>query len=228
MKRIFFVEDDASLRGGLTFALEKQGYAVTSACTREEAQTLWRAGGYDLVILDVSLPDGSGYDLCREIRRTSQVTLIFLTAADEETEVIMGLDLGGDDYITKPFKLAVFFSRINALLRRSGRLPESGRQLAAGGVTVDLLQQTVTRNGVPVDLTATEYKLLCFLMENPGRVLSAEQILGRLWDNEENYIDSSTLTVYIRRLRTKIEEDPAHPQNILTVRGMGYKWSVTP
>lgn len=228
MKRIFFVEDDASLRGGLTFALEKQGYAVTSACTREEAQTLWRAGGYDLVILDVSLPDGSGYDLCREIRRTSQVPLIFLTAADEETEVIMGLDLGGDDYITKPFKLAVFFSRINALLRRSGRLPESGRQLAAGGVTVDLLQQTVTRNGVPVDLTATEYKLLCFLMENPGRVLSAEQILGRLWDNEENYIDSSTLTVYIRRLRTKIEEDPAHPQMILTVRGMGYKWSVTP
>lgn len=228
MKRIFFVEDDASLRGGLTFALEKQGYAVTSACTREEAQTLWRAGGYDLVILDVSLPDGSGYDLCREIRRTSQVPLIFLTAADEETEVIMGLDLGGDDYITKPFKLAVFFSRINALLRRSGRLPESGRQLAAGAVTVDLLQQTVTRNGVPVDLTATEYKLLCFLMENPGRVLSAEQILGRLWDNEENYIDSSTLTVYIRRLRTKIEEDPAHPQNILTVRGMGYKWSVTP
>ena len=107
-------------------------------------------------------------------------------------------------------------------------MPESGRQLAAGGVTVDLLQQTVTRNGVPVDLTATEYKLLCFLMENPGRVLSAEQILGRLWDNEENYIDSSTLTVYIRRLRTKIEEDPAHPQNILTVRGMGYKWSVTP
>ena len=228
MKRIFFVEDDASLRGGLTFALEKQGYAVTSACTREKAQTLWQAGGYDLVILDVSLPDGSGYDLCREIRRTSQVPLIFLTAADEETEVIMGLDLGGDDYITKPFKLAVFFSRINALLRRSGRLPESGRQLAAGGVTVDLLQQTVTRNGVPVDLTATEYKLLCFLMENPGRVLSAEQILGRLWDNEENYIDSSTLTVYIRRLRTKIEEDPAHPQNILTVRGMGYKWSVTP
>ena len=228
MKRIFFVEYDASLRSGLTFALEKQGYAVTSACTREEAQTLWRAGGYDLVILDVSLPDGSGYDLCREIRRTSQVPLIFLTAADEETEVIMGLDLGGDDYITKPFKLAVFFSRINALLRRSGRLPESGRQLAAGGVTVDLLQQTVTRNGVPVDLTATEYKLLCFLMENPGRVLSAEQILGRLWDNEENYIDSSTLTVYIRRLRTKIEEDPAHPQNILTVRGMGYKWSVTP
>ena len=173
MKRIFFVEDDASLRSGLTFALEKQGYAVTSACTREEAQTLWRAGGYDLVILDVSLPDGSGYDLCREIRRTSQVPLIFLTAADEETEVIMGLDLGGDDYITKPFKLAVFFSRINALLRRSGRLPESGRQLAAGGVTVDLLQQTVTRNGVPVDLTATEYKLLCFLMENPWRVLSA-------------------------------------------------------
>ncbi|MGN0686273.1 MAG: response regulator transcription factor [Gemmiger sp.] len=228
MKRIFFVEDDASLRSGLTFALEKQGYAVTAASTQAEAEALWQAGTFDLVILDVSLPDGSGYDLCRSIRQTSQVPLIFLTAADEETEVIMGLDLGGDDYITKPFKLAVFFSRVNALLRRSARFPQTGRQLVSGGITVDLLQQTVTRNGSPVDLTATEYKLLCFLMENPGQVLSADQILGRLWDCEERYIDSSTLTVYIRRLRTKIEEDPAHPQKILTVRGMGYKWSVTP
>lgn len=228
MKRIFFVEDDASLRSGLTFALEKQGYAVTAATTRTQAESLWRADAFDLVILDVSLPDGSGYDLCRKIRQASQVPLIFLTAADEETEVIMGLDLGGDDYITKPFKLAVFFSRVNALLRRSAQFPQTGRQLASGGITVDLLQQTVTRNGTPVDLTATEYKLLCFLMENPGQVLSADQILGRLWDCEERYIDSSTLTVYIRRLRTKIEEDPAHPQKILTVRGMGYKWSVTP
>ena len=228
MKRIFFVEDDASLRSGLTFALEKQGYAVTAAATRAEAESLWRADAFDLVILDVSLPDGSGYDLCRKIRQTSQVPLIFLTAADEETEVIMGLDLGGDDYITKPFKLAVFFSRVNALLRRSAQFPQTGRQLVSGGITVDLLQQTVTRNGTSVDLTATEYKLLCFLMENPGQVLSADQIPGRLWDCEERYIDSSTLTVYIRRLRTKIEEDPAHPQMILTVRGMGYKWSVTP
>ena len=228
MKRIFFVEDDASLRSGLTFALEKQGYAVTAASTQAEAEALWQAGTFDLVILDVSLPDGSGYDLCRSIRQTSQVPLIFLTAADEETEVIMGLDLGGDDYITKPFKLAVFFSRVNALLRRSARFPQTGRQLVSGGIAVDLLQQTVTRNGSPVDLTATEYKLLCFLMENPGQVLSADQILGRLWDCEERYIDSSTLTVYIRRLRTKIEEDPARPQKILTVRGMGYKWSVTP
>lgn len=228
MKRIFFVEDDASLRSGLTFALEKQGYAVTAASTQSEAEALWQTDTFDLVILDVSLPDGSGYDLCRTIRQTSQVPLIFLTAADEETEVIMGLDLGGDDYITKPFKLAVFFSRVNALLRRSAQFPQNSQQLVSGGVTVDLLQQTVTRNGSPVDLTATEYKLLCFLMENPGQVLSADQILGRLWDCEERYIDSSTLTVYIRRLRTKIEEDPAHPQKILTVRGMGYKWSVTP
>lgn len=228
MKRIFFVEDDASLRSGLTFALEKQGYAVTAAATRAEAESLWQTGAYDLVILDVSLPDGSGYDLCRKIRQTSQVPLIFLTAADEETEVIMGLDLGGDDYITKPFKLAVFFSRVNALLRRSAQFPQTDRQLVSSGIAVDLLQQTVTRRGSPVDLTATEYKLLCFLMENPGQVLSADQNLGRLWDCEERYIDSSTLTVYIRRLRTKIEEDPAHPQKILTVRGMGYKWSVTP
>lgn len=228
MKRIFFVEDDASLRSGLTFALEKQGYAVTAASTQAEAEALWQAGTFDLVILDVSLPDGSGYDLCRSIRQTSQVPLIFLTAADDKHYVKIGLHLIIKKKITKPFKLAVFFSRVNALLRRSARFPQTGRQLVSGGIAVDLLQQTVTRNGSPVDLTATEYKLLCFLMENPGQVLSADQILGRLWDCEERYIDSSTLTVYIRRLRTKIEEDPAHPQKILTVRGMGYKWSVTP
>lgn len=228
MKQIFFVEDDASLRSGLTFALEKQGYAVICARTRREAETLWPQGTYDLVILDVSLPDGSGYDLCRLIRQTSRVPLIFLTAADEETEVIMGLDLGGDDYITKPFKLAVFLSRLNALLRRSENFAKNQVQLAANGLTVDLLQQTVTKNGVPLDLTATEYKMLCLFMENPNRVLSAEQILSRLWDCDENYIDNSTLTVYIRRLRTKIEDDPANPQKIVTVRRMGYKWSVTP
>ena len=120
MKRIFFAEDDLSLIGGLTFALKKQGYETEVARTSLEARRIWKDGRYDLVILDVSLPDGSGYDLCRFIRETSKVPIIFLTAADEETDIIMGLDIGGDDYITKPFKLAVFLSRVNALLRRSG------------------------------------------------------------------------------------------------------------
>lgn len=227
MKRIFFVEDDPSLRNGLCFALQKQGYEVEAAQTSREAQQRWQDGRYDLVILDVSLPDGSGYELCRKIRQTSRVPIIFLTAADEETDIIMGLDLGGDDYITKPFKLAVFLSRVNALLRRSENFPRTRTQLAAGGITVDLLRQQVCKDGVPVELTATEYKMLCLFMENPDVVLSADQILSRLWDCEENYIDNSTLTVYIRRLRTKIEDDPANPQKIVTVRRMGYKWNGT-
>lgn len=227
MKRVFFVEDDLSLGNGLSFAIQKQGYEVVVARTSREAEQRWQDGNYDLVILDVSLPDGSGYDLCRKIRQTSKVPLIFLTAADEETDMIMGLDLGGDDYITKPFKLAVFLSRMNALLRRSENFPRNRVQLCANGITVDLLQQEVCKNGAPIELTATEYKMLCYFMENPNRVLSAEQILGRLWDCEENYIDNSTLTVYIRRLRTKIEDDPANPQKIVTVRRMGYKWNAT-
>ena len=127
MKRIFFVEDDLSLINGLSFAMKKQGYEIELARTCVEAQRLWAGGTYDLVILDVSLPDGSGYDLCRKIRETSKVPIMFLTAADEETDIIMGLDMGGDDYITKPFKLAVFLSRINALLRRSENFSQTDR-----------------------------------------------------------------------------------------------------
>ena len=225
MKRIFFVEDDLSLIGGLSFALRKQGYEIDIARTSMEAESLWQNGIYDLVILDVSLPDGSGYDLCRKIRETSRVPVMFLTAADEETDIIMGLDIGGDDYITKPFKLAVFLSRVNALLRRSENFSRTELELNSNGIRVLQLKREVYNNGTPIDLTASEYKLLCLFMENPDIVLSPEQILGRLWDCEENYIDSSTLTVYIRRLRTKIEDDPANPQNIVTVRRMGYKWN---
>ena len=225
MKRIFFVEDDLSLIGGLSFALRKQGYEIDIARTSMEAESLWQNGIYDLVILDVSLPDGSGYDLCRKIRETSRVPVMFLTAADEETDIIMGLDIGGDDYITKPFKLAVFLSRVNALLRRSENVSQTEPELNSNGIRVLQLKREVYKNGTQIGLTASEYKLLCLFMENPDIVLSPEQILGRLWDCEENYIDSSTLTVYIRRLRTKIEDDPANPQNIVTVRRMGYKWN---
>ena len=229
MKRIFFAEDDLSLIGGLTFALKKQGYETEVARTGLEARRIWKDGRYDLVILDVSLPDGSGYDLCRFIRETSKVPIIFLTAADEETDIIMGLDIGGDDYITKPFKLAVFLSRVNALLRRSenfdGNSGQENVELSSGGITIQRLKGEVYKDGVKLDLTAGEYKLLCLFMENPDMVLSPEQILGRLWDHEEKYIDSSTLTVYIRRLRTKIEDDPGEPKKIITVRRMGYKWN---
>lgn len=225
MKRIFFVEDDLSLINGLSFAVKKQGYDVDVARTSLDAKKLWQNGNYDLVILDVSLPDGSGYDLCREIRKTSKVPIMFLTAADEETDIIMGLDIGGDDYITKPFKLAVFLSRLNALLRRSENFNQTEAELNSNGIKLQLLKGEVYKNGTLIDLTASEYKLLHLFMENPDIVLSPEQILSRLWDCNESYIDSNTLTVYIRRLRTKIEDNPAAPQNIVTVRRMGYKWN---
>jgi two-component system response regulator RegX3 len=227
MKRIFLVEDDLSLISGLSFAIKKQGYEIDIARTILEADTLWADGKYELIILDVSLPDGSGFDICRKIRQTSQVPIMFLTAADEETDIIMGLDIGGDDYITKPFKLAVFMSRINALLRRSNNFSQADTELNSNDIKVQLLKGEAYKNGKQLDLTANEYKLLCLFMENPDIVLSPEQILSRLWDCNEDYIDNNTLTVYIRRLRKKIEDEPGNPKRIITVRRMGYKWNTS-
>ena len=225
MKRILFVEDDLSLINGLTFAIKKQGYEIDVARTSLIAENLWINGKYDLVILDVSLPDGSGFDLCQKIRQTSKIPIMFLTAADEETDIIMGLDIGADDYITKPFKLAVFLSRIHALLRRSDNFNQTEAELNSNGITIHLLKGEAYKYGQPLDLTSSEYKLLCLFMENPNTVLSPEQILGRLWDYSENYVDNKTLTVYIRRLRMKIEDEPGNPKKIVTIRGMGYKWN---
>lgn len=225
MKWILLVEDDLSLINGLSFAVKKQGYMLDVAHTKDEADRLWENGAYDLVILDVSLPDGSGFDICKRIRQASKVPIMFLTAMDEETDIIMGLDIGGDDYITKPFKLAVFMSRINALLRRSDNFNQADTELNSNGIRVQLLKGEVYKNNVQVKLTAREYKLLCLFMENPDEVLSPEQILNRLWDCDENYIDNNSLTVYIRRLRTKIEDDPGKSKRIVTVRRMGYKWN---
>lgn len=224
MKRIFFVEDDLSLINGLTFAVRKQGYAVDVARTCLEAETLWGSGHYDLVILDVSLPDGSGLDLCRRIRETSKVPVMFLTAADEETDIIMGLDIGADDYITKPFKLGEVLSRINALLRRSRQFSREDTILESNGITVDLSERTVRKGETELELTLAEYKLLCLFLRNPNRVLSRELILDRLWDGNGNYVDDNTLSVYIRRLRRKIEDNPDLPVKLLTERGVGYKW----
>lgn len=224
--KILIIEDDLSLINGLSFAIKKQGYELDIARTSREADEIWSDGKYDLVILDVSLPDGSGFDLCRKIRLTSKVPIIFLTAADEETDIIMGLDIGADDYITKPFKLAVLLSRINAILRRSNDFNTADTELNSNGIRVELLKNKVYKNNTPIELTANEYKLLCMFMENPDIVLSADRILSKLWDCDENYIDNNTLTVYIRRLRAKIEDNPSEPKMIVTVRGMGYKWSV--
>ncbi|MFR3464581.1 response regulator transcription factor [Blautia massiliensis (ex Durand et al. 2017)] len=227
MSKILLLEDDLSLINGLSFVFKKQGFELSIARTLKEAEGMWKDGKYDLLVLDVSLPDGCGFEFCKKVRLTSKVPIIFLTASDEETSIIMGLDIGGDDYITKPFKLGVFVSRINALLRRANSFQAMDTELQSNGIKVLLLQGQVFKNGVLLDLTAVEYKLLCLFMRNPNMVLTKEQILDRLWDCDGNYIDSSTLTVYMRRLRMKIEDNPSEPQMLRTVRGMGYKWNIT-
>ena len=225
MRKLFLLEDDLSLISGLTFAFKKQGFALDTARTLAEAEVLWSDRKYDLLVLDVSLPDGSGFDFCQKVRRTSNVPILFLTASDEEMNIIMGLELGGDDYLTKPFKLGVLLSRVNALLRRANASSAGEPVLESGSITVRLLQGQAYKNGILLELTGAEYKLLCFFMQHPNAVLSKEQILDALWDCDGDYIDSSALTVYIRRLRMKIEDDPGKPQMLLTVRGMGYKWN---
>lgn len=226
MSKILLLEDDLSLVNGLSFAFKKQGFELAIARTLKEANELWGESKYDLLVLDVTLPDGTGFEFCEKVRKASKVPIIFLTASDEETNIIMGLDIGGDDYITKPFKLGVLVSRINALLRRANDFNATDTELQSNGIKVLLLQGQVFKNEKLIDLTAAEYKLLCLFMRNPNRVLTKAQILDELWDCDGNYIDSSTLTVYMRRLRMKIEDNPSEPKMLLTVRGMGYKWSV--
>ena len=226
MSKILLLEDDLSLINGLTFAFQKENYDLKVARTVQQAEQLWSADRYDLLILDVSLPDGSGFEFCKKVRQTSKVPIIFLTASDEEINIIMGLDMGGDDYITKPFKLAVLMSRIHALLRRVQNFSGKQEELSSNGIKILLLKNQVFQGGKLLDLTAGEYKLLSLFMQNPDVVLSKEKILEKLWDSENNYADDNTLTVYVRRLRMKIEENPSEPQMIVTVRRMGYKWNV--
>lgn len=226
VSRILLLEDDLSLINGLSFALKKEGFDLDIARTIGDANLIWTEEKYDLLILDVSLPDGTGFEICKKARLVSNVPIIFLTASDEEINIIMGLDIGGDDYITKPFKLGVLMSRINALLRRAKNFSAIDTELSSNGLKVLLLQSQVYKDGTLLELTAAEYKLLCLFMQNPNAVLSQEQILDRLWDGEGNYVDSNTLSVYIRRLRTKIENNPSEPKMLLTVRRMGYKWNV--
>lgn len=226
MSKILLLEDDLSLIDGLSYSLKKQGFELDIARTIKEALAIWEDGKYALLILDLSLPDGSGFEVCKRVRQVSKVPIIFLTASDEEISIIMGLDMGGDDYITKPFKLGVLTSRISALLRRANGFGAADTEIISNGIKVLLLQGRAYKDEQALELTAAEYRLLCLLMQNPNRILSKEKILEKLWDGDENYVDDNTLAVYIRRLRMKIEASPGDPQLLLTVRGMGYKWNV--
>lgn len=226
MRKILLVEDDLSLIEGLKFALSKHGFDVTVSRTLQEAKKCFDQDEYHMILLDLMLPDGSGFELCRSVRQTSNVPIIFLTASDEEANVVMGLDLGGDDYMTKPLKLNELVSRMNAAWRRSGVAKEQAAELSANGITVKLLEGRVLKNGIDLELTAAEYRLLCMFMQNPKIVLSKEQIMQKLWDGRESFIDDNTLAVYISRLRDKIEDHPKQPSFLITIRGMGYKWNI--
>ncbi|WP_131047362.1 response regulator transcription factor, partial [Clostridioides difficile] len=223
---ILLVEDDLSLIYGLEYSIQKNGFSVDVARTVEEALQIYKEKNYDLLLLDVSLPDGDGFDICKRVREASNVPIIFLTASDEEVNVVMGLDMGGDDYITKPFKLNELISRIKALLRRYNFTSENVTELKSNNITVKLLENRVFKNEIELELTTAEYKLLCLLMKNKNIVLTRKNILDKLWDGNGSFVDDNTLSVYVRRLRNKIEDNPENPKNLLTVRRMGYKWNV--
>lgn len=226
MSHILYVEDDLSLIDGLKYTLEINGYTVDIVRTVKEALTYFGQGQYELLLLDVTLPDGTGFDICREIRKQSAVPIIFLTASDEEISIVRGLDMGGDDYITKPFRLNELLSRIKALLRRSVQFSKADTVLEANGIRVDTTERLVWKDDMQLTLTLIEYKLLCLFMQNPNHLLTREMILDRLWDGNGNYVDDNTLSVYVRRLRNKIEDTPNVPAFLVTERGFGYKWVV--
>lgn len=224
MARLLLLEDDQSLIDGLVYALTKEGFALDVAMTVREARAQLAAQAYDLLLLDQTLPDGSGLALCEEVRAGgSAVPIIFLTAMDEEIQVIRALDAGGDDYITKPFKLGELCSRIRVQLRRSGMLRQQEQEPGAEG-TVRIEGGRAYREEEPLELTATELRLLACFLRNRGQVLTREQLLAALWDEDANFVDDNTLSVYIRRLREKVERDPSAPQHLRTVRGLGYEW----
>ena len=227
MSKLLLLEDDLSLIDGLRYSLKKNGFDVDFVRTvREALQSLAQINQYDLLILDVTLPDGTGFEVCENVReQNQQIPIIFLTASDEEVNIIRGLDSGGDDYITKPFKLGELCSRIRALLRRaaiSGN--EAKNMVESGSVSIDLLGSRAYLHGQPLDLTSAEYRLLCLLVRNIGRIVTRDAILNELWDGSGDFVDDNTLSVYVRRLREKVEADPSHPQHLLTVRGFGYQW----
>jgi DNA-binding response OmpR family regulator len=226
MSNILLVEDDLSLIEGLEYSLRKSGFQVDVARSIQDALSNILKKKYDLLLLDLTLPDGSGFEICKKVRQTASVPIIFLTASDEEVNIVMGLDMGGDDYITKPFKLNELISRINALLRRAGLSDPSHVELKSNGITIKLEENRVLKDENAIELTVAEYRLLCLLMQNPNTLLTRTLILDRLWDKSGSFVDDNTLSVYVRRLRSKIEEDPETPLYLLTVRGVGYKWNI--
>jgi two-component system, OmpR family, response regulator RegX3 len=226
MAKVLVVEDEQSLREALVFFLEKEGHEVSVAVDGEEAIRVFENSGADIILLDLMLPKIDGNQVCKQIRQTSNIPIIMLTAKDSEIDKIVGLEIGADDYITKPYSTRELLARIKAVLRRQVEPPLTVESvLVAGELRLDSDRHVVTLNGNTLTLPLKEFELLELLMENVNRVLTRGQIIDRVWGS--NYFgDTKTLDVHIKRLRSKVEEDPARPKYIQTVRGLGYKLEV--
>lgn len=224
MKHILLLEDDTALGQGIRLALENNGVQVELCTALSQAQSLPPCKEFDLLILDVNLPDGSGLDLLREARRTSAVPIILLTANDLETDIVYGLESGADDYITKPFSLAVLRARVNAQLRRG--VPAQGAAVELDGFSFDFEWMEFRKSGQPIKLSKTEQRLLRVLVENRGRVLPRETLLERIWPDGAQYVEENALSVTVKRLRDKLEDSPSKPRFLKTVYGIGYTWAV--
>lgn len=224
LKNILLIEDDNSLAYGIQIALKTNEFNITIGKNKEQCEQLLAKSIYDLVILDVNLPDGSGYDLCHDIRKTSNIPIIFLTALSDEINIIMGLDIGADDYITKPFKIGELISRINAILRRTNQ--QNIGILESDKITLYLNEIKLFKEQEEISISLTEYKIIKLLMENDLRIMTKEQILNTVWDIDGNYVEENAIAVNIKRIRAKIEENAANPKYIKTIRGLGYIWSV--
>lgn len=226
MIRILLIEDDMHIAQGVQFFLEEEGYQIRVAETAKDAMHLLRTEDFQLAILDVTLPDGNGFELFQEMKARKELPAIFLTALDGEEEIVKGFELGADEYITKPFRPRELLSRIKNVIRHAGILEENKREIQIEHVKLNLEQGTVFKSGEQIELTSLEYKILALLFENKGRILTRGQILSGIWDESGNFVNNNTLTVYIKRLREKIEKDPNSPEIIKTVRGIGYKAGV--
>ena len=218
---IFLLEDDEAIGIGLKYSLENEGYTITLTRSFAEAERIIENQTFALYILDINLPDGSGYDICRKVKEKGDFPVIFLTAYDDEVNVVMGLDIGADDYITKPFRVRELVARIKSVMRRCGK-DKAEPTVKLGNVSVNLNEARVTKDNEDVILTAMEYRLLLTFINNRGKVLSRNRLLEEIWDVDGDFVNDNTLTVYIKRLRDKIERDPACPTIIKTVRGLGY------
>ncbi len=220
--RILVVEDDKTIASGLEYSLMQEQYLVELAYTVKEAMDKMKNKRFDLYMLDLTLPDGMGYEICRKAKEQHSVPVIFLSAVEEEINVVMGLDMGADDYITKPFRLRELMSRIKSVLRRYGNNKELEHIITIGAVEINIAEAKVYRNKQEIMLTAMEYRLLLTLVQHMGQVLTRNQLLEGIWDVSGEFVNDNTLTVYMKRLREKLEENPSQPVLIKTVRGLGY------